>query len=365
MYFSCEKNKLYEAVINAKKAAMDKSTIPALEGILFSLFGNTLEITGYNLEIGIKTSIEVNGYENGKMVLNSKLISEIVKKLPSGDITIKLNQNLNVEVASGDILFNIMSIPAEDYPSLPSVNKNYTFTLNQALLKSMISQTYFAIATNDTKPIYTGSKFEIISKVLNVVSVDGVRMAKRSEEVDFEDIAFIVPGKTLHEILLMLSDDTEKQAEICIDRNQISLVIDNYIIISRLMEGEFIDYNKTMGFPTSSQAIINVREFSESMDRTLLLTNEKNKSPVKCSFKDSFLTVNCVTSIGAINDKISCEYIGSEIEIGFNARFMLDALKASGCDKVKLQMSGPLSPMKIVPLEGSDFTFLVLPVRLK
>lgn len=365
MKFICEKGKFFEAVQNTAKAAAGKSPIPALEGILLTLEGNELTITGYDLDIGIKTNIDVVGKEDGEIVLSARLINDIIRKMPSGDISVEADEKCMVNLTAGDVEFAIMGLSSNDYPIVPSVNPETSFTMPQASLKSMIGQTLFAIATTDTKPVHMGSKFEVIDNVLNVVSVDGVRMARRQEPVIFSNIGFVVPGKTLNEIQRMLEDDSEKTVTMCIDRNQISFSIGSYVIISRLLEGDFINYNNVMNFTCDTWATVNCREFIDTLDRTLLLINDKHKSPVKCEFNGDTLSVSCTTALGKINDKINIEYNGNPLTIGFNAKYMLDALKNSDSDQVKILLSGALSPIKITPMQGESFSFLVLPVRLK
>lgn len=365
MKFTSAKQILIDALLNTAKAAATKSTIPALEGLLLHLEGNELTITGYDLEIGIKTTIEVNGIEDGEIVLNSKLFCDIMRKMPNVIITVAEQTGLKVILSADEIEYSIMGMSGNDYPIIPEINRSVSFDISEEMLKSMIGQTLFAISTIDTKPVHMGSKFEIIDNTLNVVSVDGVRMAKRSEPLEYNDVAFVVPGKTLNEIFRMLSDDSEKKACISIDRNQIIFVINGYTIISRLLEGDFIDYNKVMNFNTTTEAIVNVRELAESVDRTLLLISDKYKSPVVFTFEGDFLQINCETAIGKVNEKLKVDYSGEKMEIAFNSRYILDALKNSECDKVKFQMTGSLAPIKIVPLEGDSFTFIVLPIRLR
>lgn len=365
MKFTSAKEILIEALLNAAKASSTKSTIPALEGLLLQLMGDQLTITGYDLEIGIKTTIEVNGIEDGEIVLNAKLFCDIMRKMPNKIITVSEKPGLKVMVKAEEIEYSILGMSGQDYPILPDVNRSVSFEMQEDILKSMIGQTLYAISTIDTKPVHMGSKFEIVDKKLNVVSVDGVRMAKRTEFIDYDDVSFVVPGKALSEILKMLSDDPEKKAFISVDRNQIIFIINGYTIISRLLEGEFLDYNKVMNFSTNIEAVINVRELAESVDRTLLLISDKYKSPVVFTFDNDYLVINCETAIGRVNEKIKIEYSGEKLEIAFNSRYVLDALKNSECDKVRILMSGSLAPIKILPMGDESFTFIVLPIRLR
>ncbi len=365
MKFSCKKEIILGAVQTTSKAAASKSSIPALEGILLELEGNSLTVTGYNLDIGIKTDIEVNGIENGNIVINARMAGDIIRKMPSGDIVFSCDGSNMATITSGQTEMSVMCMSADDYPVVPQVNPETSFSVPQKMIKSMIVQTKFAVAVTDTKPALMGCKFEITDNVLNVVAVDGVRIALRQESVVYDNIEFIVPAKTLDELIHILSDDSDKNITFCIDKNQISFSVGNYIMISRLIDGEFIQYKNHLICNDDVYAEVNCREMIEMLDRTMLIINEKNKNPIRCELNGDTLSMNCTTALGKINDKMTVKYNGEPITIGFNAKYMLDAFKACDTDSVKLIMSSSVAPIIIKPLSGNEFTFLVLPMRLK
>ncbi len=365
MKFSCQKEVILSVVQTTSKAAAGKSSIPALEGILFELEGNNLTVTGYNLDIGIKSDIEVNGIESGNIVINARMAGDIIRKMPSGDISFSCDGNNMATIKSGETEFSIMCMSADDYPVVPQVNPETSFSVPQKMIKSMINQTKFAVAVTDTKPALMGCKFEIKENILSVVAVDGVRIALRQESVVYDDIEFIVPAKTLDELVHILADDNEKNITFCIDKNQISFSVGDYVMISRLIDGEFIQYSKHLVCSDDVYAEVNCRDMIDMLDRTMLVINEKNKNPIRCELNGDVLSLSCTTGLAKINDKISVKYNGEPITIGFNAKFMLDAFKACDTDSVKLIMSSSVSPIIIKPLEGTEFTFLVLPMRLK
>lgn len=352
-------------VQTTSKAAAGKSSIPALEGILMELEGNNLTVTGYNLDIGIKTDIQVNGQENGNIVINARMAAEIIRKMPSGDITFICDENNMASIISRETELSIMCISADDYPIIPQVNPDSSFSVPQKMLKSMINQTKFAVAVNDTKPALMGCKFEIADNIMSVVAVDGVRIALRQEPITYDNIEFIVPAKTLDELIHILSDDNDKNVTICIDKNQISFRIDDYIMISRLIDGDFIQYRNHLVCNDDFYAEVNCRDIIDMLERSMLIINEKNKNPIRCELNGDTLSMSCTTGLGKINDKITVKYNGEPIVIGFNAKYMLDAFKACESDCVKLIMSSSVAPIIIKPLSGSEFTFLVLPMRLK
>lgn len=366
MKFNCNKDVILNAVMTTAKAASSKSAVQALEGLLMELEDNTLTITGYNLEIGIRTEIKVENGVNGSTVINARMLSDIIRKMPSGSIEFDIDDGKSAKISLGATELSVMCMRADEYPPVPQTGADSGFTMPQKLLKSMIVQTKYACATTDTKPVLTGCLFEIKDKILSVVAVDGIRIALRREPIDFEDTSFIVPAKTLEELIHLLSDENDKNITVCVDKNQISFEIDNFTMISRLINGEFMDYERHFVCDSSISAEIKCREIIDVLDRSMLFINEKNKAPLRCEFKGDSLNMSCATTLGKINDKIGIKYNGEPIEIGFNAKFLLDAFKAVDGDSVKMILTDrPVAPIILVPMDGSEFKFLLLPMRLK
>ncbi len=367
MKFSMDRNTLSDALVNASKASSSRSPIPALEGVLINLKEGVITVTGYDLEMGIKCKVSpTTAEEEGEIVVNAKIFGEMIRKMPAGAVDISTDKSGNITLRSGSVVFNVVGVSGDQYPNIPELRNDITFYIDEHILKSMIRQTFHAIATTDIKPVHMGSKFHIEDNVLSVVSVDGVRMAKRVEPVEYNDIDFVVPSKTLGELMRMLSDESnDKKVAICIDRNQICFSKDDYMIISRLLEGNFIDYDRIMNFEEKSTAIVKASEFAQSLDRTLLLNTERYKCPVICTFDNDNLDIEIKTSLGKMSDNFAIKYGGEKLEIAFNAKYMIDALRNSECDEVKLQFTGPLSPIRIKPLDGESFVGIVLPVRNK
>lgn len=366
MKFSCSKDVILNAANAAAKAASQKSTIPALEGLLLELDNNVLTITGYNLEIGIRTEIGVENGDNGSTIINARVLTDIIRRMPSGVLDFDIGSDNSAKISKGATELSVMCMRADDYPPIPQNRSDTGFTMPQSMLKSMIAQTKYACATNDNKPTLTGCLFDLKNKVLNVVAVDGVRIALRKESIDYDDISFIVPAKTLEELMRLLTDENDKNVTVRIDKNQISFEVDNFVMISRLLNGEFMEYEKHFVCDESIKAEIKCRDIIEVLERAMLFIDEKNKAPLRCEFKGDSLTVSCSTARGKINDKIDIKYNGEPIEIGFNAKFLLDAFKAADGDTVKMILtSKAVSPVIIVPMEGREFMSLLLPMRLK
>ena len=366
MKFTIDRTTLSDALTNASKASAVRSTIPALEGVLICLKNGVITITGYDLEMGIKCMISpTESFEDGEIVVNAKIFGEMIRKMPAGIVEIT-SEGDNVTIKSGSVVFNVVGVSGDNYPNIPELKNDICFNVDESVMKSMIRQTIHAVAVTDIKPVHMGSKFHIENNILSVVSVDGVRMAKRVEPVTYNDIDFVVPKKTLDEFMKMLSDEpNDKKISVCIDRNQICFSKEDYIIISRLLEGNFIDYDKIMNFEEKSTAVVNATDFSTALDRTLLLNTDKYKCPVICTFKDDSVHIEIKTSVGKMNDDIPIKFTGEKLEIAFNARYMIDALKNSECDEVRIDFTGPLFPIRIRPLEDESLVGIVLPVRSK
>lgn len=365
MKFTVNKSDITEAVSNIQRAVSTKTSIPALEGILLSATETGLELCAYDLELGITTVIPAFVMEPGKAVLSAKLFSDIVRRTPAETVTVSVDEKNMATLESGYSRFSIIGIPAEEFPELPKLSDSTQISLPGALLKSMIRQTLFAIAESDAKPIHQGSLFSLENGILDVVSVDGYRLAVRREPVDFsEDLSFVVPGKTLSELLKLIKD-SEEPVEISAGRRHILFKIDNYTVISSLLEGEFLNYKAAIPPESQTEVVLKTREAIDSVERVSLLITDRLKSPIRCLFDNNEVKLNCTTSMGRASDQLDVEMIGQNVEIGFNNRYLLEALRNTECDEVKVQLGGPLSPMKVVPKEGDSFLFLVLPVRLK
>lgn len=366
MKIICNKQSLYEALTNVSKAAADKSTIPALEGVRLRLSDSTLVLTGYDLEIGINTSIPVISSDSGEIIINSRLFSDIVKRMPTDEIEIDIADNLSVTIVGGATECGITALSAKEYPAIPELGEGDAIKLSQSVLKSLISETVFAVSQNDTKPILKGELFEITDNRLNVVAIDGFRLAVRTESIKVdENMKFIVPSKTLLEVSRLLKDEEGLSCEIRVTKKQVVFDFSGYTVFSRLLEGEFHNYRGSIPQNSVTEVVINKRDLIDCLDRASLVINERIKSPVKCLFDNGALKVSCQTSIGKVYDEIPADIVGPKIEIGFNCKFLLDPLKVIKDEKIKLLMNGGNLPMKIVPLDSDEYTYLVLPVRLR
>ncbi len=362
----CDKQDLISAVGNVQRAVSSKSSVSVLEGILLRANARQILLAGYDLELGIMTSIEADVVTPGQIVLNARLFGDIVRKLPGTEVILETDERFQVVIRSGDAVFSIMGIDASEYPEIPTVTDGEEVTLSECVLKSMIRQTLFAVAQTDIRPVHTGVQFTVADHKLRLVAVDGSRLAIRCEEVSAEeDTEFVVPGKTLNELLKLLGDG-EEDATLRVGQQHILTEVGGYSVISRLLDGEFLAYQKAIPPQVATEIRVNTRALTEGVERASLVINDRVKSPLVCRFGEEGITVSCTTPLGSAKDCVAVNAIeGDGEEMGFNSRFLLDALKNAETDEVKIQLNGAVSPMKILPVEGDSFLFLVLPVRLK
>ncbi len=364
MKFSCLRTDLSNAVTNVSRAVSAKSSIPALEGILIKGYGEKINISGYDLEIGITTDIEATIQEQGEIVVGARLFSEIVRKLPEEIVCIETDERMVTYITSGQSSFQIIGMSSVEYPDLPVFESTDEIKISAKLLKDMIRQTVYAVSDNKAKPIYTGSLFELEENSLRIVAIDGYRMAVRQEEIECSSNSkFVVPGKTQQEVLKLITED-DAEVEIIVGQRHIMFRVNSYSVISRLIEGTFLDYKTTIPTESKTEAVINTRILINAVERVSILNSEKIQSPVRCTMANDEIKLLCSTTVGRASDSISVSIIGADVEIGFNNKYLLDALKNCETDEVKLILNGGLSPMIVKPVKGESFIYLVVPMRL-
>lgn len=364
MKIKCSRTDLANAVSNASRAVSGKASIPALEGVLIKAYGSNLNISGYNLEIGITTDIEASISEEGEIVVGAKLFLDIVRRLPEEIVQLETDERMVTYITCGQVKYQIVGMSSVEYPDLPTFDATDTLMIGGGILRDMIRQTVYAVSDNTAKPIYTGSLFELNEGTLSIVAIDGYRMAIRTENVKFEkNTSFVVPGKTQLEVLKLLNDD-EAEAEIIIGQRHIAFNVNGYKVISRLIEGTFLDYKTTIPKDSKTEVVINTRKIINAVERMSLLNNDRIQSPVRCYFADDEIKLSCASAVGRANDVVEVPVIGAPVEIGFNNRYLLDALKNTDTDEVKLVLNGPVSPMIVKPVKGESFLSIVVPMRL-
>jgi len=366
MKFSCEKALLSNAVAVTSRAVAAKSSIPAMEGILVEA-GDKLRLTGYNLETGIQATVPAEIKERGSLVLSARLFGEIVRKMPD-DIVVFSSNGYMVNIKCGLSEFNIVGTDPEEFPELPNVDGQNGLTLTQPTMRSMISQTLFAVSTNESRPIHTGSLFDVAETDLTVVSVDGYRLALRKETVvreNFNDaFSFVVPGSALSEVEKICSG--EETVTVTQGMRHIMFKTGDIMLVCRRLEGEFLPYKNAIPRNNTIQVEVETRALAASIDRVSLIISEKLKSPLRCVFGDGLVSITTKTAIGDAADQCVIHGDGQGLEIGFNNKYLMDALKNAPADKLRLEFTSGVAPCVILPAEGEEkFIYMVLPVRLK
>lgn len=367
MKFSCEKALLQAALNTAARAVSPKSAIPALEGILIEA-GDDLRLTGYNLETGIRTIVPAGIEKKGSLVLSARLFCDLVRKLPD-DVVVFSAENYMVNIKCGMAEFNIMGTDPEEFPELPMVEYQNTVILKQSDLKAMISGTLFAVSDNESRPIHTGSLFEVEENGLTVVSVDGYRLALRHEEIEKKEgedaFSFVVPGAALNEVE-KICGDTDETISIIQGARHVMFKAGDTMLVSRRLEGEFLAYRNAIPKNNSVQVEGDTRALLSAIDRVSLIISDKLKSPLRCLLGDGELRIATKTALGDAHDLCPIDGDGGGLEIGFNNKYLMDALKAAPADRIRLELTTGVAPCLILPTDGSEkFLYMVLPVRLK
>ena len=365
MKISCEKMILQSAIATAARAVSPRSSLPVLEGILFQAEGQSLKLTGYDLKKAVYTSVDATVQETGAAVINAKLIYDIVRAMPDGMVNIAVAEN-TAQVRCGKAEYNIPVMKATDFPELPEFEEDKSFSMEQGLLKEMINETIFAVSDSESRPVYMGTLFKLEEGVLTMVSVDGYRLALRKEAVAGADVDnFIVPGSALADVE-RLCGDTDEKITVSISAKHVFFEIGETSLISRRLEGEFLNYKSAIPEKFRYEVTVDRQELLRTVGRVALIVDDKTRIPIRLTFADGVVNVRCATVLGSGVDSCICEGNGGGIEIGFNHKYISDALKAAPADEIRICLNTGSAPCVIRPADGSeDFTYLVLPVRLR
>ncbi len=367
MRFTCEKNMLVAGLNIAGRAVAQKSSLSVIEGILCKA-GHCLSLTGYNMETAITYDIDADIPDPGECILPAKLFGDIIRRLPEGPVTVVVDEGYKVSIRSGYASFTISAESAEDYPELPDVNSGRPVQLPQSKLKELISGTIFAVSENQGRPIHTGVKFEVTNETVTTIAVDGFRLARRTyhpEEPTGREMSFVVPAAGLKEVEKILSD-CDESAAFTLGSKHILFQVGGATLVCRLLDGEFLDWRRVVPTNCPVKLVAHVSDLASSVERVGLIVSEKYKSPVRCVFSNNELLMRTSTTIGAAEDKCAIAGDGKELEIGFNVRYLADALKAIPSEEVTMELTNGLSPIVLTPVDKKeDFAYMVLPVRIK
>ena len=367
MRFTCEKSMLLTGLNITGRTVAQKSTISVIEGILCKA-SDSLSLTGYNMETAITYRIDAEITDPGQCILPARLFGDIIRRLPEGPVTVVVDDNYKVSIRSGYASFTISAESADDYPELPDVGTGRNVSIPQTALKELISGTIFAVSENQGRPIHTGVKFEVEENAVSAIAVDGFRLARRTyhtEDSTGRSTSFVVPAQGLKEVEKILSDNGEDVAFV-LGQKHILYQIGTATVICRLLEGDFLDWRRVVPSNCPIQLTAHVGDLTSSIERVGLIVSEKYKSPVRCLFGNQVVQLRTSTTIGAAEDQCSLAGDGKELEIGFNVRYLAEALRAIPSEEVMLELTNGLSPIVLTPADNKyDYAYMVLPVRIK
>ena len=365
--FSCEKVLLQSAISITSRAVAQKSSIPALEGLLLHA-DQQLTVSGYNMQTGIRTKVSADVVSGGDIVLNARLFGDIIRRMPDDVVTFTADDRMMVHLSCGDADFDILGLSAADYPDLPEVEDEYSVSLHQSTLRAMIEEVAFAVSTNESRPVHTGALFEISDMGLTMVAVDGFRLAIRREpleKIEGGAFSFVAPGSALNEVK-GICGDTEDLAAVTLGKRHILFEVGDTELICRRLEGEFLDYKNAIPRKNPISVVAETKALIQSIDRVSVVISDKLKSPVRCLFDHDKVMLSAKTGNGEAKDVCRLSGDGKGLEIGFNNRYLMEALRYAPADEVKIELNTGVSPAIIVPVDDKEnFLYMVLPVRLK
>lgn len=364
MKIICTKSNLAKGVGIVAKAVPSKTTMPILECILIDSTTDIIRLTANDMELGIQTEIEGEIIERGMIAIDARIFSEIVRKLPDNDIVIETDENLQTTIVCEKAKFDIAGKPGEEFSYLPMIEKEDSIEISQFTLKEMIRQTIFSISDSESNKMMTGELFEIKDSVLRVISLDGHRISIRRMELKNEvsDKKLIVPGKTLIEISKILSGEAESMVNISYTNNHIVFEFDDTIVVSRLIEGEYFKIDQMLSSDYETKLRINKKELLNCIDRATLLIKEGDKKPIIINIQDEVMELKIKSQIGSMNEEIEIEKEGKDLLIGFNPKFLIDALRVIDDEEVTLYLMNAKAPCFIRDDEES-YIYLILPVN--
>lgn len=359
------KTALLESINIVQKAVPLKTTLPILEGILFDAENGKLKLTATDLEIGIETVLNADIIEPGKVVLSSRIVGEIVRKLPDSDIEIETTEKNFVCIKSNGSNFKVVTLPHNEYPELPVVKKENGITLKQNVMKDMIRKTIFAVSSDEVRPILTGVLFDVSGEKMTVVALDGFRMAvKWNSIINDNSFKAVIPGKTLSEIGKILNEK-EDAANIYFSRNHIQVQIEETIIVSRLLEGEFINYEQILPSEYKIKIKASSKALLEACERAELFARDSSNNMIKIEINDDIMIIMSNSQNGNAKEEIKVQKEGNDIEIAFNAKYIIDVLKVIESEEITMEFTTNISPSIISPFDNPGYLYLVLPARFK
>lgn len=364
MKLVCKKSNLLNGVQIVSKAVPNKTTMSILECILIDATGSHIKLIANDMELGIETIIDGEIIEKGQIALDAKILLDIVRKLPDNEVSIVTDSSFKTTIKCEKSVFTIIGKSGEDFSYLPSIERIDSISLSQFTLKEIIRQTIFSIADNDNNKLMTGELFDIQANTLKVVSLDGHRISIRMIELkdSYPSRKVVVPGKTLNEVSKIISGDADKNVNIFFTGKHIVFEFDKTTVVSRLIEGEYFKIDQMLSSDYETKVTINKRELLECIDRATLLVKEGDKKPIIININDNNMELKISSTVGSMNEEIDINKLGKDLMIGFNPKFMIDALKVIDDEKIDIYLVNPKAPCFIRDAAGK-YIYLVLPVN--
>ena len=365
MKLICNQKLLANKITIVQKAVSNKTTLDILKGILLKTEGGNLKLTGYDLELGIQTYTQAEVIEPGSIIVNSRLFGDIIRKLPDSFIEIETDKDNNVYINCENSRFKIKGDSPADYPQLPEVDEDTLYEIPQDLLKNMIRQTVFAISQDQTKPILMGELLEINNNNINLVAIDGYRLAVRGGQIknNVNNSKVIIPGKTLNDINSLISNE-EDNIKIGIDEKNAVFIVNETKIVTRLLEGEFIDYKKLLPREYNLRVKVKTKDLLNSIERASLLAQSEKNNLIKLSIRDNSIAITSNSEKGNVYEEVKIQLEGEYLDIAFNSRYLIEALKIIDSDEIYLEFTTNVNPCIIKPVDEVKYTYLLLPVRI-
>lgn len=365
MKISCLKSNLLQGINIVSKAVSSKTAYPILSCILIEANNGTIKLTANDMEIGIESYVNGTVNEDGKVAIEAKLFSDIVRKLPDSEVLIDTNEDYKTTIRCEKAKFTISGKSGEDFSGLPSVAKNKCITISQFTLREIINQTIFSISDNENNKLMTGELFEVSNNKLSVVSLDGHRISIRNVELKGQnnDVKVVVPGKALSDISKIITGGVDDEVNIYFTDNHILFEFDETKVVSRLIEGEYFRISHMLSVDYQIKIQINKKEFLDCIDRASLLIKESDKKPIKLSIEDKLLKLKIDSLMGSMNEEIDIQKEGNNLIIGFNPKFLMDAIRVIDDDTISIYMNNTKSPC-IIKDDEESYIYLILPMGI-
>lgn len=364
MHIICDKSKLIEGMNIVMKAIPGKTTMMILECVVIEVKDNQIKLIANDLQLGIETLIDGEIKQEGSVAVGAKVFFEIIRKLPSDNVSITVDEDYHMNISCGKAKFNIMAKATDEFPYLPNIVKDKNVNISQFTLKDITRQTVFSISDNENAKVMTGELFEIHDSELKVVSLDGHRISIRKVKLNqsYDDVSVIIPGKTLIEISKIINGGMDDEVSIFFTDKHVLFEFEDTIVLSRLIEGEYYKIDKMLSTDYETKVTVNKREMLECIDRSTLLLKESDKKPVIIDVQDDYMKFAMNSAIGSMDEDIDASKEGKDILIGFNPRFLMDALRVIDEDEITMYMINPKAPCFIRDQEET-YIYLILPVN--